>query len=367
MKKKVLHLITGLEHGGGAEASLVKTLPFLEKTNVAVCAMTGRGEDGKALERADVEVFYLDMKGKFDVRGVWRYYQVLRAYQPDVQVNYLIHADIFGRIFGKLFRVPKIISYIRNHHVGGLYERLDRATFPLADFVLTNSEANLRYYHKNYKLSAKKSACIPNAVELPDISKNNRENVGLFKKDENIPDALLVITCVARLHPQKSHETLFHALRRLKDGGTQVQALLVGEGQERENLEKLRDALDLEKEILFLGERSDVPSILSASDIFVLPSLFEGMSNALLEAMSSGLACVASNIPANSELIKTAKNGLLFNPRDSEDLAKKFRTLMADPELRARLGEEARKTVQKKYNIETIREQLDDFFYEQSV
>jgi glycosyltransferase involved in cell wall biosynthesis len=232
MKKKVLHLITGLEHGGGAEASLVKTLPFLEKTNVAVCAMTGRGEDGKALERADVEVFYLDMKGKFDVRGVWRYYQVLRAYQPDVQVNYLIHADIFGRIFGKLFRVPKIISYIRNHHVGGLYERLDRATFPLADFVLTNSEANLRYYHKNYKLSAKKSACIPNAVELPDISKNNRENVGLFKKDENIPDALLVITCVARLHPQKSHETLFHALRRLKDGGTQVQALLVGEGQE---------------------------------------------------------------------------------------------------------------------------------------
>ena len=147
-KKKILHLITGLELGGGAENMLLQLLPKMQDNlDNCVCAIKGKGEIGKKLEEAGIPVYYLELRNIFDIGMIFRYRNILKDFRPDIQVNYLIHADIFGRILGKIFGVKKIVPYIRNIHKSmPSLMFLDRITLFLSDFILTNSETSRRYY-----------------------------------------------------------------------------------------------------------------------------------------------------------------------------------------------------------------------------
>lgn len=361
-RKRALHLITGVEHGGGAENMLLKTLPYLEKTENAVCAMTGHGQKGKELEEAGVKVYYLGMKSKLDIRGIFRYRKVLKTYQPDLQVNYLIHADMFGRVFGKLFRVPKMVVYIRNRHTSKQAKVFEKLTLWSIDFLLANSEANLEYYRKTYGLSESKSLCIPNGVvlrELPTLEER-REVRDTLNLSQEIP----VIVSTSRLVPQKDIDTFIQAMQILKRKNVPFQTLILNDGSERKRLEKLCNELGISEDVYFLGKRKDVSEILKASDIFILPSKKEGMSNALLEAMATPLACVVSAIPENVELIENRKNGLIFPVGNSEECAEVLEGLLKSQETRDECKSKAQKTVEEKYDIVKIRRELDEFFYE---
>lgn len=355
-KPKVLHFITGLEAGGGAETMLARVLPHLEKTNPVVCSMIPKGKIAEKLEQEGVEVHSLNMQNKFDIRCIWRYYRLLKDIKPDMQVNYLIHADIFGRIFGSLFGVDKIIAFIRNRHEEVLFKLAEKATLSLVDCLLTNSPATMQFYRDNYSLPSCQEV-LPNGVRIPDKEKND---ASYLKKELPIDEDTDILTCVARLHKQKDHDTLLKAFAKLQEDCPNTKLLLCGDGPREDELKQLAKKLGIGQDVLFLGRRDDINEILKITDVFVLPSLFEGMSNALLEAMAMGRACVVSNIPENTELIKNAKNGLTFETENSQGCYKNIIKLLESNGQREELGNKARQTMREEYSVDAERKRLDN-------
>jgi len=357
--KKILHLITGLEHGGGAEKALLATVPYLQYTENRVCVLRGSGPIGQKLEQLGIEVHYLKMRHWFDWGAIRRYRSFIKSYQPEVQVNYLIHADLFGRIFAKLFGVKRLVSYIRNRHIKPLFIILDRLTLGRVDYLLTNSQAVLKHYREQYRFAKEYSSCIPNGVELPSVVVDQvalRASLGLTQSD-------FVIICVARLHPQKDHPTLLKAVQILQDDlHTDVQLLICGDGQEKHNLILLGKSLGISTSLHFLGLRNDVNQLLALANLFVLPSLHEGMSNALLEAMAMGKVCLVSDIEENQELIQDSVTGFSFQVGDSRNLAVKLKFIHQQTQSEVKkIEQSALRVVQQAYSIKQVRKQLDLF------
>ncbi len=359
--KKILHFITGAERGGGAEKMLLGVLPFLRSAEHAACVLKGRGEIGRQLEDAGVKVFYLEMKGFLDFGVIGRYKNVLQNFFPDIQVNYLIHADVFGRIFAKKFGVKRLISYIRNRHVKIIFRLFDFLTLPAVDYLLANSQAVLDFYRRKYKFPKEKSSFITNGISWPPAGFSEYEKIE-FEKEFLIDKNDFILLSIARLHKQKDLPTLLRAAAEIKKSGFRpFKLLLCGAGKERKKLEKLAEKLGLSANIIFAGVKKNISLVLNIADVFILPSLHEGMSNALLEAMAAGKPCVVSAIPENLELIKNEKNGLCFRPRNFLDLAQKIKIIAATPSLAATLGEKAREDVAD-YDLKKIIKKLDDFF-----
>jgi glycosyltransferase involved in cell wall biosynthesis len=151
----------------------------------------------------------------------------------------------------------------------------------------------------------------------------------------------LVLT-PARLDPQKGHLTLFEAIAEVPD----AVFVLAGEGPERGPLEALAARLGISDRVRFLGRREDVPELLATCDVFALPSLYEGSSLAVLEAMAAGIPIVSSAIGGTDELIEDGRSGLLVPPGDAEALAGALRRLLAEPELGAAMAARARERVE---------------------
>ncbi|MBF0497928.1 MAG: glycosyltransferase family 4 protein [Deltaproteobacteria bacterium] len=169
------------------------------------------------------------------------------------------------------------------------------------------------------------------------------------------PHPYPVIGFVGSLYPSKNLPLLVEALARLKKDGLNFKLLLVGDGPERERLVKSAGNLDMEDRLEITGYVQDVENYLSRLDIFVLPSPAEGLSNALLEAMAAGLACVAMDIPANRAVLENGRNGLLV-PLSAgvSGLAQELARLLESPDLRHRLGDQARETIRTGFSMDMV-------------
>jgi glycosyltransferase involved in cell wall biosynthesis len=164
-----------------------------------------------------------------------------------------------------------------------------------------------------------------------------------------IPPKLIFM---GRLHPQKDVETLLRAL--VLASQSDVQALILGDGYLRSSLEQMAVELGVRQRVIFHGRVSDVSPFLQQADLFVLPSLAEGISNALLEAMACGLPCLVSDIAGNRAVIVDGENGFLFSPGSSKALAHLIDTLLSDELLRHRTGQAAQETVIRRFDINRV-------------
>jgi glycosyltransferase involved in cell wall biosynthesis len=160
----------------------------------------------------------------------------------------------------------------------------------------------------------------------------------------------VVLTC-ARLDEQKGHDVLLRAAARLPE----VAFALAGEGPERPRLEALADELGIADRVLFLGYRTDIPELLAACDVFALPSLYEGSSLAVLEAMAARRAVVSSAIGGTDELVDDGEDGILLPPGEVEPLVAALRQLLADGGRRESLGRRARERVEADFTPAAMR------------
>lgn len=165
-------------------------------------------------------------------------------------------------------------------------------------------------------------------------------------------DGKTIVLFTGRLVAVKGVPVLLRALARVNR--PELHLVLAGEGADRASLEALVDELGLHSQVTFAGDVKDVKPYLQAADIFVLPSLGEGISNSLLEAMSAGVACVATRVGGAAELLEQGRNGILIEPNTVDELAQALATLAGDSELRNRYGQLARDSVLARYDIGSV-------------
>ncbi|MCX5900768.1 MAG: glycosyltransferase, partial [Proteobacteria bacterium] len=175
----------------------------------------------------------------------------------------------------------------------------------------------------------------------------------------NLHPGQRVITTVARLDPLKGHTVLLESAHLLKSQRDGLRFVLAGDGSERGHLAGLCAHLGLDGTVVFLGTCRNVPALLAATDLFVLPSLSEGTSLALMEAMAAGRAIVATDIPGNAALLESGKNALLVPPGNAGALAGAIAFLLDNPETAAAYGRQARELVRERFNIRQSMAELE--------
>lgn len=352
-KKKILHLITGLGTGG-TETALLRTLPKLQgHADNEVCCLIGNGPMGKALEKSGIPVHYLKLKHAFDIGCVFRFKDIVRKIEPDLMITYLIHADLFGRIFGKILGIRKIVSSQRGSLLQWEFLRFfDRATKSLVDRYTVQTASAKQELIKKLALPSDKFEVIPNAIDISefdfDIDKTEK------KSELEINPNNINIVCVSNLRRGKGHSYLLAAFENAFREHKQINLLIVGDGEEGNRLEKQVQNYSSKNNIHFLGKRSDVKEILKISDVFILPTLGEGMSNAIMEAMASGLAVITTNIQPNRELIDDKINGILVPIRDTNALTIEIKSLLRNQDKRRQLGNKARQKIVESFSIDSV-------------
>jgi len=207
----------------------------------------------------------------------------------------------------------------------------------------------------NYGFAKGKVVKIPNGVDIAlfhpvnDLQKEN------LKKRFNFP-SLPVLVYAGRLERGKGLAMLLMAWQRVVKVGRESYLVVVGEGSEKDSLIDLAKQLQIIESVKFTGAVRDVNKYLQTGDCFVLPSSAEGLPNALLEAMATGLPVIATKIGGVEEVIENKKNGFLFEPGSVDQLAKGILTLLSQSDLAHKLGQQARRTIEENYAIDIISE-----------
>lgn len=350
IRKKVLHLITGLGVGG-AETILSETVPGLQaEFDNRVCCIVGRGSIGKKLEDSDIPVYYLDLKNFFDLGAISKFKKIIEDFQPEILVTYLIHADLFGRIFGKLFGINKIVSSKHGSLLRwDFLKYFDRFTSFLVTKYVVLTKTEQEKMIRELKILQEKTEVIPNGINLEKfdvvIDKNKKKNELGINNDN------LNIVCVSNLREGKGHEYLLEAFEQTYEKIKGINLLIIGDGEKREELLCQIKNYKSRDNIRFLGYRNDVIEILKVSEIFVMPTLAEGMSMAILEAMACELPIITTKIRANEEIIEDKLDGLLVAIRNSSAIKYKIQELINNKDLRCQLGSKAKQKIKTKFDL----------------
>ncbi len=361
MKKiKIFHIITSLGIGGAERmlANLVRTTNQ-ERFEVTVISLLSKKEHGYSIDAQEVKVVYLNTKG---ILGIFQTFatliKMMRKERPDIIHTHLFHADMFGRIAARIARVPIVVSTIQNVSVGGiLRETLLRLTRSMVRWHTAVAHIVERYALRSGIARKGAVSVIYNSVDLSDFSPlakiASRYKLG-------IPSDAIVLVSVGRLEKQKGYPYLIKALPLLPHNANRVLYIL-GEGKERKELQMQINSIP--SKVHMLGSVPNVREYIAVADIFVMPSLWEGFSLALLEAAAMGLPIIATDVGGNGELIENGKSGILVAPKDPRALADAIALVSGHKEKSKKMGKAARQKAVASFSL-TAMTQVYEALYE---
>lgn len=277
--------------------------------------------------------------------GWFRLVRVLRQSKPDVVITFLPVADTLGRPAARLAGVPTLLSSIRARDLAKpRWQRLwDRRTVHWARKIIFNSRYVVEYAKKEEGIRDEQVVVIPNGVA--DLRARALQHRETSRRDLGLDPGTIVLGSVGRLQPQKNQTLLLRACAELPVANPVWRLLIVGDGPDKAKLQAIASELGLKARVLWLGAQPEVERLLAAMDLFVHTADFEGMPNALMEAMAMGLPVIASQIDGARELIHDGLDGYLVPPGDAAMFSDRIRTVMNDPDLARRLGENAHASV----------------------
>jgi glycosyltransferase involved in cell wall biosynthesis len=269
----------------------------------------------------------------------------------------------YARLAAALLRVPVIVDH---WHGFTRFNRKRRIICRLlgrcTDLSLTVSRGVKEYLIAQCGLDPEKIRVVHNGVDLVRLGQHRPRTV--VRRELGLSATAPVVGLVARLdHWGKGHREFFTALAGLK-ARYPVEALIIGGGRREEEMRQLAAEMGLAGRVHFLGQRQDIPDLLAALDIFVLPSHSEGVSLALLEAMAAGLPVIATTVGGLPEVVRHEENGLLIPARDPEALAAALTRLLAEPDLAKKLGDNARRDVAEHFSLERLGREINEIYEE---
>jgi sugar transferase (PEP-CTERM/EpsH1 system associated) len=357
---RIMHFVDGMGKGG-LENGLVNLIERLdpERFEHVVCAIRHLGPNADRLPHDRVRVMCLDKKPTDSTLQVGALARAIREAQPDI-----VHSRNWGAVEAVMAgRWAGCRSVVHSEHgleadanVKEPWRRrvFRRLAFELAHRVLSVSYQLRDLHARRTGFAAQRISVIHNGVDgrrfRPDAEARiqARRELGISPDD-------FCIGSVGNLLPVKDHMTLLEAFDRVARTAQTGRLVLFGEGPERARLEAFVNAHpEWRKRVSLMGSSNRVPEMLNALDVYVLPSISEGISNSLLEAMANGLPVVATATGGNPEVIVDGESGLLVPVGDAQWLARILLELRAKKDLRVQLGQRALRRVSENFSIDSM-------------
>lgn len=314
---KILFCIDSLEKGGAERVISSLSNTFINNNEVTIITMVNRKIEYN-LDK-NIKLYTLEDEAivknniKYKILEMKRLYKIILKEKPDVIVSFLPEPSFRVLLLRKLIKIPIIVS-VRNDPKAECTackrKILMKWLYPFADGFVFQTEEAQKFFNKKIQ---KKSTIIPNPIKKDFLARNRYKG-----KNENI------IVSVGRLEKQKNHELLIDAFYNVQEKLKKYKLIIYGEGTLRTKLEEKIKNLNMQDRIFLPGVVDDVAINIEKAKIFILSSDYEGMPNALMEAMALGLVCVSTDCPCGGPrfLIENGKSGYLVEVRNKEELAK---------------------------------------------
>lgn len=367
---RILYVVTAAEWGG-APNHVLQLVKYALRNGcevgiVAACEPRFMNE----LSLMDVRIFpnpyfVRQINPWKDLNALFVVFRAIKEFNPDIVHAHSTKAGLAARLSCAILKKPVIFTvhgwaftegqnFIKRMIFAFLERLAAKFTTKFICVSKYDKELAIKWKITNPdKITVIHNGVDPTIFESPGSS-SIREDLGVG----NLP----IVVFVGRLTIPKDPFTLIEAVKNLSY--LQFVLLVVGDGEFRIPLEKYVYENKLSKNIIFLGQRSDVPSILNASDIFVLSSLWEGLPYVVIEAMMSGLPVVATNVGGVSELVDDGITGFLVPPKDPYALADAIKKLIDDPKLRKKMGDLGRKKALDSFTLNKMLSQIWQVYYE---
>jgi len=356
----ILYMTDDLDIGGAEQVmfTLVESLPK-HKYRPIVCSL----ENGPLVQRLiqkNLKIVILPKKRPYDMMFLLKLIHLIRKERIKIIHSHSLISSVYGWIAAKSTHTPLVITL----HGKSLFNlKRGNNLFPFlakhCSKVICVSK-DLEKEMKRRGLSTKKLVVIYNGINLEKFYK--RKPTNNLKKELDFNPSDLIVGSVGTLRAVKNYDCLLESVPQVLNKFPNTKFILVGDGPLKNILQKKAETLGISNSVIFLGQRNDIPRILSIFDLFVLPSVTEGISIALLEAMATELPVVATCVGGNPEVVLDNKTGLLIPPKDPDKLAKAIISLLGDKDKRLTMGKEGRKRVEKRFSIQTMVKQYGELY-----
>jgi glycosyltransferase involved in cell wall biosynthesis len=358
---RILQLVSSMTIGG-AEQIVLSLAERVDRrrfeTHVCSLSVIGQNSLRPEFERLHTPLLALNARRFYDPAVLRAVYQYARQQQIDVIHTHLTDADVVGRLVGRALKIP-VLSTMHNMPHNYARQRRDRYWLErftaryLATHLVGVSPRIRELYIRQWGIPDGRISAIYNSVRMEPF----------LAVPAGVPDVRShsgpVITNVARLNPQKAQHLLLEAAPFVLHSYPQATFLLVGKGHLEQALRQQAQALGISQNVIFTGVRHDIPDILAQTDIFVLPSRWEGLPLSAIEAMAAARPVLVTDVGGNSELVESGHSGVVIPAADVAALADGLLALLADEAARLALGAAARQRVQLLFSTKRFIEQYE--------
>lgn len=362
MKKINVLILTHSLHIGGAEKhiyDLVSNMDYRKFRCVVFC-LYELGEIGKrlSLENSNIKIYSGIMKNKADLTGLLKLLRISR--QEKIDVIYIMHTPLtlfWGIVCAKLIGIrASVTRFTSTFPISRVKRRrlVNSLFLPFVDRVIAQASYHRKYLMEHEKVKEEKIVVINNGVNYEQYS--CIKDVSILRKEIGIPQEAPVVGIIAQLRPEKGHEVFLNAAKIILESMPHVHFLIVGDGAEKNKLEKTAERLHIKPQVHFTGLRTDIPQVISLFNIAVLASRssVETFSNAILEYMAASKPVVVTNVGSIAEQVVDGETGYIIPPGDYQAIADALLNLLNNESLSKSMGQAGRKRVMEKFSIQRM-------------
>ena len=357
----VLYVIDQLCEAGGAERLLLKMIRLLPKDRFRCSVITFKMRaDLEAFHNFPCEIHVFPIQRTWDlqaVRTACKLAAFIRSQKVSVVHTFFETSDLWAGTIARLFSRCALISSRRD--MGILRAPKHRIAYRLVNRLFHEvhavSDSVRQHCIAEGGLDARRAITVYNGVSVP------KRRSGRLPQRCLLPEGRKIITAVGHVRSVKGYDVLIRAATLVLEKEPDVLFVIAGDNHDPDHYQELQRMVAerrIEKNVLFLGAVEDVPGVLRESDVFVLPSRSEGLSNALLEAMALELPCVATTVGGNAEVVDDEKSGYLVPSEDAPALAGGLLKLLGDPHEAARMGRRGREIVEAVFSEQAMIDKL---------
>ncbi len=356
-KIKIVYIINSFAVGG-AERLLFDLCSRLDKDTFEpyVCTAVAGGPMAENFEALGLPVKIFTKKSKLGLGLIWQLAKYLREVKPQIVHTHLFGGDTWGRLAAILAGVPVIVSTEHNINIdeSWLKKIIKLKLSWFTKKIIAVSQSVKAYSVKKEKINPKKITVIYNGIDLSGFSFKGYEPIDLHNK--------ISAVTIARLEPQKGHRYLIEAMPLIIKKYPAFILNIVGAGSLENELKNRVKELNLQDYVIFWGRRADPQNILPAMDLFILPSLWEGLGIAILEAQASGVPVLAAKTGGIEEIIEPETTGLLFELKNSQAIFQSVEKLLSQPDLQQKIINNAYQQVKEKFDLEQMVSAYEDLY-----